>query len=914
MAVEVLPESRRVERARVPPYVSGHTLSGLLPDTKYLIGVVAFVDHEPKQVYNLEAETSASGELESWEEKPQVVDDGSHHFTVRWQLPIVEKAVNKFVVEYRLPNETTWRSTEPTKADEDAHEFSAVLPNMADTSLYTVRVVAIGPQEEVVTRTEEVTVGAAAANACVGPAGIPEDVALEAAEPTALRFTWTKPNCDESVAPIDGYEYLASARITPAGVSYNLTSSVVQESGSTLHFSLLQLAGVEQQPRFQISIDQPRIEQRGSLNLAYWSTSGDTSQLFGYQVDIRRDGDRDWHEQGPLVRSEPSQTHFRQSLGAVPVATYYLRVRAVDNNMATVATSPSTSFSVSCQPPISPENVRLDRVSDDIVRVSWTFPSEDPACQTYFFITGVQNGVPVNHRAPGTERSYDINGPARGDWRVEVRAVNSAGSGPASRQAVFTSAQQSLVSAPRVTARGNDLHVEWRSEGDGRGVFGYRLQFRSESSGWNPYGQVVPYVGDNQDYSQTLTGLQQGHTYSVHIQVLDRNSYVMYVSPEASARSSCTAPSHPPSHLQLQAPDASHVRVHWALPPQSTWGCADIQYEIQVVEPRGIPSVNVAGSQTNHIFQSHPNQQWSVRIRAINSAGHSAWTPTAEARTPPGGELIVGPNVAYRQGNPIITWQARENVEDLVESFILEWKASNERDWRQHRNPIPFSGWQRPYSIDLGELPKGHNYQVRVVVKDMNRGTAFTSPIVQVQTRSTCQPPRRAPSNLQVSPIGPTQIRLTWAPLHESEWNCDRLWYIVKYSTPKNQGFKNLTQGENSVVFESDPYTKWNFEVQAANPAGETQWSRTETAQTQDASPGPVVDLRVQPVGPDRLQVSWRPPINPNGLITQYEVTYQLISKGMCDHQQDVPRTISVTTPNHVITGLHPHSRYSYTL
>uniref|UniRef100_A0A0N4YQ20 Fibronectin type III domain protein n=1 Tax=Nippostrongylus brasiliensis TaxID=27835 RepID=A0A0N4YQ20_NIPBR len=443
-----------------------------------------------------------------------------------------------------------------------------------------------------------------------------------------------------------------------------------------------------------------------------------------------------------------------------------------------------------------------------------------------------------------------------------------------------------LVSAPRVTTRGNDLHVDWRSEGDGRGVFGYRLQFRTESSGWNPYGQIVPYVGDNQDYSQTLTGLQKGHTYSVHIQVLDRNSYVMYVSPEASARSSCTPPSHPPSHLQIQAPDATHVRVHWALPAQSTWG------------------------QTNHIFQSRPNQQWSVRIQAKNSAGQSAWTPTVEVRTPPGGELIVGPNVAYRQGNPIITWQSRENVEDMIESFAIEWKTVNEMDWRQHRNPIPFSGWQRPYTIDLGELPKGHTYQVRIVAKDKNRNTAFTSPVVQVQTQSACQAPRRAPTNLQVSPIGPTQIRLTWAPLHESEWNCDRLWYIVKYSTPKNQGFKNLTHGENSVVFESDPYTKWNFEVQAANPAGETHWSRTETAQTQDASPGPVSDLRVQPVGPDSLQVSWRPPLNPNGLITQYEVTYQLISKGMCDQQQDVPRTISVTSPNHVITGLHPHSRY----
>ncbi|VDM82263.1 unnamed protein product [Strongylus vulgaris] len=125
--------------------------------------------------------------------------------------------------------------------------------------------------------------------------------------------------------------------------------------------------------------------------------------------------------------------------------------------MTTVATSPSTSFSVSCQAylfgiqvlkpkrftaPPSPENVRLDRVSDEYVRISWTFPSEDPACQTFFFITGVQNGVPINERVPGAERSYDIKGPARGDWRVEVRAVNSAGSGPSSRQAVFTSAQQ----------------------------------------------------------------------------------------------------------------------------------------------------------------------------------------------------------------------------------------------------------------------------------------------------------------------------------------------------------------------------------------------------------------------------------------------------------------------------------------
>ncbi|VDN23953.1 unnamed protein product [Gongylonema pulchrum] len=69
--------------------------------------------------------------------------------------------------------------------------------------------------------------------------------------------------------------------------------------------------------------------------------------------------------------------------------------------------------------------------------------------------------------------------------------------------------------------------------------------------------------------------------------------------------------------------------------------------------------------------------------------------------------------------------------------------------------------------------------------------------------------------------------------LHESEWNCDRLWYVVKYSTPQNQGFRNLTRGEDHVIFDSEPFTQWTFEVQAANPSGETQWSRPVTAQTE---------------------------------------------------------------------------------
>uniref|UniRef100_A0A914W0E7 Fibronectin type-III domain-containing protein n=1 Tax=Plectus sambesii TaxID=2011161 RepID=A0A914W0E7_9BILA len=473
-----------------------------------------------------------------------------------------------------------------------------------------------------------------------------------------------------------------------------------------------------------------------------------------------------------------------------------------------------------------------------------------------------------------------------------------------------------LVSAPRVTPRGQDLFVEWQSQGTGRGVYAYRVQFRTAQGGWNPYGQVVPYVGDNQQYSQTLTGLQIGQTYHIQIQVLDRNSYVMYTSPEASARSSCSVPTKAPVNVQVDAPDASHVRVTWTPPEVSTWGCSDVNVELQVEEPPNRPPVRLDARQNTHVFDNcQSNEQWSVKLRTVNSAGQSPWSSTVAARTPPTGELIIGPNVNYRQGVPSVTWRSIEGVDDLVASYRVEYRSDSNGQWQQ-QSSVPYNGWQRPYSVDLADLPEGRTYQVRVSVIDHNNGVAYTSPAVSVQTASRCQPPTAAPRDLRASPLGPTQIRLTWTPLSQSEWNCDRVWYIVKYSTPRNQGFKNYTFGENNAIFDSEPFTKWSFQIQAVNPAGESRWSNIEIGQTQDSAPGPVSDLRVQASGPDTVQLSWRQPNDPNGLVTGYEITYQLLNRGMCQDVQERPVTLQSpgNSPSYTLQGLLPHSRYRITV
>uniref|UniRef100_A0AC35GRM0 Fibronectin type-III domain-containing protein n=1 Tax=Panagrolaimus sp. PS1159 TaxID=55785 RepID=A0AC35GRM0_9BILA len=199
--------------------------------------------------------------------------------------------------------------------------------------------------------------------------------------------------------------------------------------------------------------------------------------------------------------------------------------------------------------------------------------------------------------------------------------------------------------------------------------------------------------------------------------------------------------------------------------------------------------------------------------------------------------------------------------------------------------------------MELGDLPKGHNYEVRVTAIDHNRGTVFTSPTVSVQTSSQCSAPRRGPQNVAVTPLGPTKIRLSWQPLPESEWNCDRLWYVVKYSSPESQGFRNLSNGESEAIFDSKPHTQWQFEVQAANPSAATQWSRPANTQTLSTAPGPVGDLIVYPLSAESVQLSWRQPQNPNGQISGYEITYQLISKGMCDNTPEQPVTLTSAQP-----------------
>ncbi len=98
----------QVFRDQVSPAVTSYVFSNLKANTEYVIGVIASVNNEPRQVYKVEAET-VSSKPQTWAVTPEVVRKSVGQFSVRWDDPrqFAHMSLEGFIVEYRLPNETT---------------------------------------------------------------------------------------------------------------------------------------------------------------------------------------------------------------------------------------------------------------------------------------------------------------------------------------------------------------------------------------------------------------------------------------------------------------------------------------------------------------------------------------------------------------------------------------------------------------------------------------------------------------------------------------------------------------------------------------------------------------------------------------------------------------------------------------
>uniref|UniRef100_A0A3B5MMC6 protein-tyrosine-phosphatase n=1 Tax=Xiphophorus couchianus TaxID=32473 RepID=A0A3B5MMC6_9TELE len=248
------------------------------------------------------------------------------------------------------------------------------------------------------------------------------------------------------------------------------------------------------------------------------------------------------------------------------------------------------------------------------------------------------------------------------------------------------------------------------------------------------------------------------------------------------------------------------------------------------------------------------------------------------------------------------------------------------------RKEIEYRASQSPWSevhgvnmvtYKLWHLDPDTEYHISVLLTRPGEG-GTGPPGPPLVSRTKCAEPMRPLRGLVATDIQSRQLSLQWENLAFNLTRCHT--YSVslcyRYTMAGGGGGHNTTVRECLAVEHNasrftlrdlPPYHSVHVRLSLANPEGKKE-SREVSFQTEEDIPGGIApeSLTFTPLD-DMIFLKWEEPVEPNGLITQYEISYQSIESS--DPGINVPgprRTVSKLKNEtyHMFSNLHPGTTY----
>ena len=353
----------------------------------------------------------------------------------------------------------------------------------------------------------------------------------------------------------------------------------------------------------------------------------------------------------------------------------------------------------------------------------------------------------------------------------------------------------------------------------------------------------------------TLSNLADGTAYRLCVKANNR------VGGSGWATASATPASVPgaPTNVNLTGGDGQ-ITATWTAAPDN--GARITSYTIQRCNATGGACTSTwtdAGTSTttrHTISGLSDGASYGIRIRATNANGPGGWSTTAYESTgayPPDTPSEVTASI----GNRYITleWDAPDPNGSPITGYTVECRLSanttttgscSSSSWTTYRTTSNTS-------VRVGSLTNGVSYDLRV--KATNR--AGSSDWSEVTTATASDTPG-TPINFQAVNSG-RNIRVTWSAPASGGAPITR--YVVEYcsstcSTTSISGDPPPTTATLSGLRSGTTYT---VRVQAVNTAGESAWSRSDSATT-PAVPGKPTGLNFTSITNSQITVGWTAP------------------------------------------------------
>ncbi|XP_050788242.1 receptor-type tyrosine-protein phosphatase U isoform X1 [Gopherus flavomarginatus] len=237
--------------------------------------------------------------------------------------------------------------------------------------------------------------------------------------------------------------------------------------------------------------------------------------------------------------------------------------------------------------------------------------------------------------------------------------------------------------------------------------------------------------------------------------------------------------------------------------------------------------------------------------------------------------------------------------------------------------------WSEIHAVNMQTYKLWHldpdtEYEISVLLtRPGDGGTGKPGP--PLISRTKCAEPMRAPKGLAFSEIQSRQLTLQWEPLGYNLTRCHTytvsLCYRYFVGTSHNQTFRECMKVERNVhrytIKNLLPYKNVHVKLILSNPEGRKE-GKEMIFQTDEDVPGGIASesLTFTPLE-DMIFLKWEEPLEANGLITQYEISYQSIESS--DPAVNVPgprRTVSKLRNEtyHVFSNLHPGTTYLFSV
>ncbi|NXE41911.1 PTPRU phosphatase, partial [Ptilorrhoa leucosticta] len=237
--------------------------------------------------------------------------------------------------------------------------------------------------------------------------------------------------------------------------------------------------------------------------------------------------------------------------------------------------------------------------------------------------------------------------------------------------------------------------------------------------------------------------------------------------------------------------------------------------------------------------------------------------------------------------------------------------------------------WSEVHAVNMQTYKLWHldpdtEYEISVLLTRPGEG-GTGKPGPPLISRTKCAEPMRAPKGLAFSDIQSRQLTLQWEPLGYNLTRCHTytvsLCYRYFVGSGHNQTFQECVKMEPNAnrytIKNLLPYKNIHVKLILANPEGRKE-GKEVVFQTDEDVPGGIASesLTFTPLE-DMIFLKWEEPVEPNGLITQYEISYQSIESS--DPAVNVPgprRTVSKLRNEtyHVFSNLHPGTTYLFSV